>query len=1270
MKSIKILTVIFCIIFLNVSTYAELLQVINDGLLYTINTDNGRAFCDGPLERNGENGNDIFTIKDQFYYNSTCYQVTGVSREAFKGINCYNIYFPKNLKNIDIGAFEECTGIKGDIAFNEISISASAFKSCSGITTLKLGGKSSIGGNAFENCDNLSALILEEGVESIGCSAFENCKKISEVSLKNGITRIDDRAFAGTNIHSITIPSTVEYLGNEIFEDTGLEEVIYCAIECKGPSNMDLSVFPESIRVLTISNDVKFIPNLFHHCNRLQKIIYNAFSAVFTNYSPIFPPNVEEVMIGDSVNRIPGYFLKDNKSLKEIKINNSVRTIGYNAFENCVSLEDVEIARYSVSTIEPEAFKCCTSLKSIKLPYSLTNLGNGAFMNCVSLENVDFGIGSFSTINHHTFENCINLKTLDFSKTPIKYFETAAFRGCQKLNSIVWSESSREYRKGYIEDRAFENCVSLKDVGYADKSTSYIGIKSYIDVSSIGEYSFSGCDSLNNISIHADRIYEGAFKDCIGLTNLHIPYASFEGDYIFDGCPIERIAFGDLMGRYRPFETKSTIKSLKTGTHAIRKGEFPKLNFEKIVFNNYNSSYYLNGYELPIGSGIREPFAADSLVQVGLVYYIDDQGYPCEDINPFGIGQFKSIVVSPDFNFGDSTIPENAYVGSSSEYASIENISIVKKKAFYNSGLKHLSIEHIDSICNQAFSNNAIEHIFIDGQLPNFDSNAFDQHSYDNTIVYYINHNDNNDIGEKSEWRMFKHLYKLPQFNGVINNIRHETELGNKVDLDSIMAQDINLKGIPDLKYRYYDSEAEVTYEITDNIFDCNSVGSHSIIVDCLLPCKVYDRIDGASSFANIFTAGIDIVVKDLPQTKLIDHIDIYPSKLILKKSKCVRLTTKILPEDADVQTLIWSSSDESVAKVDNIGLVTATGIGECVITAAAVDGSNVSATCTITVEPLLVESLAISPEIFSGSKGDSVTIVSTILPEDADNKSLTWASSDESIATVDETGQVTAIGIGKCIITASAADGSGVYATCAVSVTPRLVKSILLYPHEWTGHKGDSFYIEVSVAPENADNKRIKWLITDSGGNIIDEKRVSIDETGLVTVNDTGHYWIMAVATDGSDANDTCFATVEPRLVESLKISPEEFMGKAGDSFRIETTVLPEDAANKTLNFSSSNENVATVNYAGNVTLYNEGIAVIKVTTTDGSNIEALCVIASTSGIEELFTDEACRYDVYSVTGMLLRKDADKEYVARLSEGIYILINGNKVVKLNLTGK
>ena len=291
---------------------------------------------------------------------------------------------------------------------------------------------------------------------------------------------------------------------------------------------------------------------------------------------------------------------------------------------------------------------------------------------------------------------------------------------------------------------------------------------------------------------------------------------------------------------------------------------------------------------------------------------------------------------------------------------------------------------------------------------------------------------------------------------------------------------------------------------------------------------------------------------------------------------------------------------------------------------------------------------------------GQSETLNATVNPDNAVDKTIVWVSSDDTVATISVDGVVTGVSAGKAQITASYEDVS---ATCIVTVEAKLVQSLKISPEEFTGYTEESFRIETTVLPENATNKKLNFLSSN-------ENVAKVDAAGNVTLYNEGIAVVKVKTTDGSGVNATCIVTVVPKLVESLKISPEEFMGKAGDSFRIETTVLPEDAANKTLNFSSSNENVATVNYAGNVTLYNEGIAVIKVTTTDGSNIEARCVIASTSGIEELFTDEACRYDVYSVTGMLLRKDADKEYVSRLSKGIYILINGNKVIKLNLTGK
>ena len=291
---------------------------------------------------------------------------------------------------------------------------------------------------------------------------------------------------------------------------------------------------------------------------------------------------------------------------------------------------------------------------------------------------------------------------------------------------------------------------------------------------------------------------------------------------------------------------------------------------------------------------------------------------------------------------------------------------------------------------------------------------------------------------------------------------------------------------------------------------------------------------------------------------------------------------------------------------------------------------------------------------------GQSETLNATVNPDNAVDKTIVWVSSDYTVATVSADGVVTGVSAGVAQITASYEDVS---ATCIVTVEAKLVQSLKISPDEFTGYTGESFRIETTVLPENATNKKLSF----SSSN---ENVAKVDAAGNVTLYDEGIAVVRVKTTDGSGVNATCIVTVVPKLVESLKISPEEFMGKAGDSFRIETIVLPEDAANKTLNFSSSNENVAKVKGAGNVTIYNEGIAVIKVTTTDGSNLEARCIIASTSGIEELFMDEACRYDVYSMTGMLLRKDADKEYVGRLTKGIYILVNGNKVVKLNLTGK
>lgn len=158
------------------------------------------------------------------------------------------------------------------------------------------------------------------------------------------------------------------------------------------------------------------------------------------------------------------------------------------------------------------------------------------------------------------------------------------------------------------------------------------------------------------------------------------------------------------------------------------------------------------------------------------------------------------------------------------------------------------------------------------------------------------------------------------------------------------------------------------------------------------------------------------------------------PATLDLIVGRTATLSATISPGNATYKGLTWSSSDESVATVDATGKVTTVAIGNATITAYSADASTTAA-CEVTVYQL-AQSITLDHTELELYVGDApVTLTATILPSEYTMKTITWKSSDSSIATVDSDGKVTAISVGTTKISALATDGSNVSAACMVTV-------------------------------------------------------------------------------------------------------------------------------------------------------------------------------------------------------------------------------------------
>ena len=306
------------------------------------------------------------------------------------------------------------------------------------------------------------------------------------------------------------------------------------------------------------------------------------------------------------------------------------------------------------------------------------------------------------------------------------------------------------------------------------------------------------------------------------------------------------------------------------------------------------------------------------------------------------------------------------------------------------------------------------------------------------------------------------------------------------------------------------------------------------------------------------------------------------------------KLTVTYDPQDATTQSVTWSSSDNSVATVAPDGTITAVGKGTATITAKTSNAKEDK--CEVIVKQP-VTGISLNKNTLELEKGETETLTATVLPGNADgDKTVTWSSSAESVATV-ENGVVTAVGKGSATITAKTANG--IEAKCSVTVGVPL-KGISFKDNvtEKTINRSEQFTLEVVFNPTDTDvDKTIKWSSTDTSvATVVD---------GVVTAVGDGETVITATASNGMTA--TCKVKV---IIPLNSISIKESTSiLCGGTEKLEVTYNPVDTTDdKTISWTSDNEEVATVSTDGTVTAKGVGTANIKATTSKG--LEATCAV------------------------------------------------------------
>ena len=743
---------------------------------------------------------------------------------------------------------------------------------------------------------------IPDTVKAIGDNAFKNNDMIRNIYIPDSVTSIGENAFYDCDqLTSVFIPDSVTSVGSS------------CFYSC---NNLTYAKLPQNMDVVS--------SNMFYECKKLETVVFGM--------------NVTEI---------------ENQ-----------------AFEGCNKLVNIKLPE-NLTEIRPSAFSCCKSLTEITIPKSLTDCnsyGDGIFYGCSNLKTINFEKGitripaflfhgtdgleeidipeTVTTIGGDAFKNCKNLTTVTGMKNVTK-IENQAFEGCNKLVNIKLPENLTEIRPS-----AFSCCKSLTEITIP---------KSLTDCNSYGDGIFYGCSNLKTINFEKGitRIPAFLFHGTDGLEEIDIPetVTTIGGD-AFKNCKnlttvtgmknVTKIGDNAFYNcsNLKEITIPDTVESMGTsifyGCTSLKSVVLPnkRVNITDSTFCNCTS---LESITLPdTVEYIRNNafYGCSSLKKIvwsKSIKEIENNAFKgcsslTEIIIPDGVTSIGSNAFQNCTSLASVRIPNSVtslgtyiFDGCSSltDVALGKGLTTIPSYMFSNcESLKNIKIPYnVATIGSYAFLNDtAFTEITIPRKTTAINSNAF---SYPGKLnIYGI-------TGTYAE--TFANENNIKFTNREVNASKVELN-ESQITLNKGDTYNLIMSVTPD------DFTDAVTWKSTDT--DVATVTETGVI-----------KAVGTGTATIKLTVGNVSTLCRITVLQPVTSISLDRSSLSLDSADNYQLSAYIYPSTASNKNVVWESSDPSVATIDDNGMVTALKKGTAKITVKAMDGSNVSASCTVTVK-------------------------------------------------------------------------------------------------------------------------------------------------------------------------------------------------------------------------------------------------------------------------------------------------------------------------------